>query len=73
MDNLPPFEKFKRIRFSWANHRHDDLGKHIERCESHIDACEQLIANQNGNEASFYVIITSFYVMIIIINNKRVN
>jgi len=64
MDNLPPFEKFKQIRFSWANYSHADLGQHIEYCESHIDACEQLILHQNGNEASFFVVVISLHFVI---------
>jgi hypothetical protein len=58
MVELPPFVKFKQNRFSWANYPSGDLGTHIDYCESHIEICEQLIADQNGNEASFYVIIS---------------
>ena len=46
--------KFNRSKPFWANYKPAELGAHIERCESHIDACEQLITNQNGSVTSFF-------------------
>ena len=55
--------KFNRCKRYWANYKHADLGTHIDYCESHIEICEQVIADQNVNEASFYVIISLHFVI----------
>ena len=55
--------KFNRCKRYWANYKPDGLGTHIDYCESHIEICEQVIADRNGNEASFYVIISVHFVI----------
>ena len=49
MAQIPPFKKFNRSKLSWANYKHGELGNHIQYCESHIERCELLIAELNGN------------------------
>ena len=56
--------KFNRSARYWTNYKPDGLGSHIEYCESHIDACEQLIVRQNANEASFFVVVISLHFVI---------
>jgi len=63
MVELPPFVKFKQNRFSWANYPSGDLGTHIDYCESHIEICEQRIEIQNGNETSFYVLLSIHFLI----------
>ena len=63
MAQIIPFKKFNRSKPYWGNYKHGDLGAHIDYCESHIEICEQVIADQNGNESSFYVIISMHFVI----------
>jgi len=58
MAYIHPFEKFDQTKVAWGSYQPVVLGAHIEYCESHIDACEQLIANQNGNGKSFFIVIS---------------
>ena len=63
MAQIPRFKKFNRSKISWASYKPDGLGTHIDYCESHIEICEQVIADQNSNEPSFYVIISMHFVI----------
>ena len=63
MAEIPPFVKFNRKKISWESYKHADLGKHINYCESHIEICEQTIAQLNGNLTSFFVLISIHFLI----------
>lgn len=50
MDEFNPYTKFNKSRIGgWSRYSTDTLGDQIDICEAHIDICEDLIRNMQGN------------------------